>query len=153
MASAACGVPAMRHQPLPDNASVQARFWHAQPDQEVGNGLGPFPLLEPHATQLAANPLVHLAEVCSDIPHGGSTSPSRVRNELSSPIICSKLMPRLRRVICRMRSLARSRLLGAIASVPLAEQPVAEELAFLHGGHRALLAVDAQPQLAFQELR
>ena len=57
------------------------------------------------------------------LPRGGSQVTQPVANESSSPIIRSKRMPRLRRVICRTRSLARWRLAGATVRRPSLSMP------------------------------
>src|ERR1700736_5594475 len=75
-----------------------------------------------------------------------------MRNKLSSTITCARLMPRFRPVICRMRSLARWMLLGAIPSLPFQRSRWPRNFRSPTLGDGAADGVDAQPEFLFQKL-
>jgi len=152
MPSVAGGLPLKRHQPLPLRPAIQARHL-GTPSRCRKSAIG---LARLHCLRRRHRSFrrIHSSRRWRWLLHSAwrkkATQP--VKNELSSPITCSMLTPRLRRVICLKTLPCAFERLGCYSQSPAAQETMAQELSFHHGGRRALVAVDAQFEFSFKEL-
>jgi hypothetical protein len=121
---------------------------HPALHEEVRGCLDTFALLEAHAAKVRrSRSWISLSALLQAVWRKYVTQP--VVKLFSSATIRSSDIPRLRRVIRRSRSLARSRLFGE--TEPPAGQKTAEEGPLHHGSDGALRPIDLEAELAFEE--
>lgn len=118
MASSAAGLWAMRHQPFPQAAVVHERFFGTtNPCRNSAIDFARFRCFSRVHRSFARTQLSSLTRCDRHFAYRKYVT-QPVRKELGSPMIRSRLTPRLRRVIPRIRSLNLSRLLGGDGQFP-----------------------------------